>query len=400
MTAPADGEASSFEAMAALAQLQELCEKLVACADLKAVLDEILTAAISLNKADFGTVQLFDPERRVLAIAAQRGFRTEFLEFFREVGVDGDSACARAMRERRPIMVEDVAADEAFAPCLPAAEAAGFRAVLSVPLISSGGDFVGMLSTHFRESCRVSDNKLRMIVLYARRAADLVRRFHSEAALADVRERHRFLVDQLNHRVKNVLAVVQAIANQTLRRAQDPAEFVASFGGRLRALATAQELLGGAGWKGVDLIRLLREETLLAEISGGEGGRLLCTGPTVAVDPEAALHLVLAFYELGTNARKYGALSVPTGRVLVSWTVTRQDDTRLLTLTWRESGGPPVVAPDRTGFGCTLLRRVFRATEGGEASLVFDPSGVRWEARFPLRSAAVGDPAEEEWPWR
>jgi two-component sensor histidine kinase len=147
-------------------------------------------------------------------------------------------------------------------------------------------------------------------------------------------------MEELNHRVKNTLATVQAIANQTLRHASDAGVFATSFTGRLQGLARMHSLLTQNTWQGAELLRLLRDQ-LLAD---ADEVRVSLSGPSVMLDPQSALHLALVVHELATNARKYGAHSAGDGHVNVQWSV-QSGPSQTLILNWRETGGPPVTVP-------------------------------------------------------
>lgn len=197
----------------------------------------------------------------------------------------------------------------------------------------------------------------------------------------------RLLMDELNHRVKNTLVTVQAMAEQTLRMASDPAQFVDSFRGRLQALSRAHDLLTQSAWNGVALDKLVAEQLVM----GGESvGQIRPKGPPVELKPQTAVHLGLVLHELGTNARKYGALTVPEGRLDLTWEVERTGDVEtladgpVLVLHWRESGGPPVVPPKAGGFGKLLVDRGIRHTLRGQVTHEFGPEGVTCEIRVPL----------------
>jgi PAS domain S-box-containing protein len=192
-------------------------------------------------------------------------------------------------------------------------------------------------------------------------------------------ESQRLLMNELNHRVKNTLATVQAMAEQTLRHAADPAEFVQTFRGRVQALARSHNLLTQATWSGVDLHALVREQLIA---SGDE--RITCAGPAVQLRPQMAVHLGLALHELGTNARKHGALSVAQGRLAVRWDVRHEDDARVLVVDWVESGGPPTRAPAAPGFGLQLVSRGIKHTLRGEVHHTFGDDGVTCEIHVPV----------------
>lgn len=187
------------------------------------------------------------------------------------------------------------------------------------------------------------------------------------------------LMGELSHRVKNTLATVQAIATQSLRRARDPADFVTSFTGRIHSLARAHDLLSEARWEGIELSALIRDQVLL----GVADDRIASGGPGLALAAQPSLHLAMVLHELGTNARKYGALSTPQGRLSIEWQVVGTKQGRELRLLWSESGGPAVVAPAERGFGTRLIEESLLA-HGGEASIEYGARGLSCELRLPL----------------
>lgn len=194
-------------------------------------------------------------------------------------------------------------------------------------------------------------------------------------------ERKDMLVAELNHRVKNTLAAVQALAAVSARGALSVESFTSSFEGRLRALAGANDLLLSAEWNGADMAELAHV-TLKAydsEVSGTH--RIAITGPSLQVHPDATLALVLILHELATNAAKYGALSTPDGHLDVSWEVLKGARVRLQ---WKETGGPNVSEPSRTGFGTRLIERSAHHELHGRAVLKFSPTGVTCVLTFPL----------------
>ena len=194
------------------------------------------------------------------------------------------------------------------------------------------------------------------------------------------RERQALLMAELNHRVKNNLATVQSIALQTARRAPDLASFVATFEGRILALARTHDVLTAAAWTSADLRLLLARE--LSTFSD----RLRLEGPHVQLSPTQALAVGLLAHELATNAAKYGAWSAPSGLIEVVWSVGAGGR---LTLSWRESGGPPVSPPERAGFGSRLIQRLVTGDLAGEVRVDYAPAGLRCELVF----AAPGDRA-------
>ncbi len=196
-------------------------------------------------------------------------------------------------------------------------------------------------------------------------------------------ERQRLLLDELNHRVKNTLATVQSIAMQTSRSAQEPALFEGAFRSRIGALAVAHELLSEASWDGASLHDVV-SRSLAPYKSEADAARVTFAGPNVRLGPNAAVTLNMAFHELATNAAKYGSLSVGGGRVFVSWTIERTGDPNALVIDWRESGGPPVVASTRRGFGSRLLEQGLAREFDGDVQLTFATEGVSCRMRLPL----------------
>ncbi len=191
-------------------------------------------------------------------------------------------------------------------------------------------------------------------------------------------ERHQnLLLDELNHRVKNTLATVQAIAMQTLKGADAAARD--TFVARLFALSGQHDLLTMDNWEGASLEGVARRA--LKSYRDEERERFTVEGPPVHLEPKRALALGMAFHELATNAARYGALSVPTGRVRISWSI---DADRKLQFRWEEQGGPPASAPTRRGFGLRLIEQGLAREIGGQVHLSFAPEGLVCVWDMPL----------------
>ncbi|HEX7758951.1 MAG TPA: HWE histidine kinase domain-containing protein [Caulobacteraceae bacterium] len=208
------------------------------------------------------------------------------------------------------------------------------------------------------------------------RAIGTVRDIAPEMA---ARERQAFLTAELNHRVKNNLAAVQAIANQTLQWSPDPIEFREAFEARVSALGRAHDLLNANAWTATDL-RELMERSL-----EGAAGAVTLEGPSspVMVLPERAMTLAIIFNELATNAAKHGAHSVPGGTVTLSWAILGDR----VDIRWVERGGPVVTPPKRQGFGSRILRAGVGGRDGA-ARLEYDPGGLKVRLTL-VRSPAV-----------
>jgi two-component system CheB/CheR fusion protein len=198
--------------------------------------------------------------------------------------------------------------------------------------------------------------------------------------------RQKMLLAELTHRVKNTLAIVQAIAHQTLNTSKSREDFVRSLDGRLLALAAAHTLLVESNWRGAELGALARHE--LAPLISGDVHRLRIEGEPLLLPPDLATPFGLVLHELATNATKYGALSNSKGTVSLSWNLNDADQSKRLTMTWQEHGGPPVVTPKLPGFGTSLIDR---AIPGARVQHEFDPAGIvcRIDLPFPEKENAV-----------
>ncbi|MDG2520845.1 PAS domain-containing protein [Caulobacter segnis] len=206
-------------------------------------------------------------------------------------------------------------------------------------------------------------------------------------------EHLRLMVNELNHRVKNSLASVQAVAAQTFRGATSLSQAKEAFTARLIAMSEAHDILTDENWEGADLSDVVAAAARL--LAGEERHRFIAHGPYARLSPKTALSLAMALHELGTNAVKYGALSTPNGKVSVRWSVEGRDAGRRLQLVWTESGGPAVTPPKRRGFGSRLMERGLAAELSGQVTLTFDPAGVVCTIDAPLVEEETPPPLGE-----
>jgi two-component sensor histidine kinase len=199
-------------------------------------------------------------------------------------------------------------------------------------------------------------------------------------------EKERLLMREVNHRAKNMLSVVDAIAHQTA--AKNPEDFVERFSERIQALSANQDVLVRNAWQGVDIEALVRAQ--LAHFADLIGSRIAVHGPKLRLSAASAQAIGLALHELATNAGKYGALSMARGRVSICWGTV--GDT--FTMNWTEHDGPPVSPPKRCGFGTTVMKRMAERSVDGAVDLDYAPSGVTWRLTCPAASAL--EPRERE----
>lgn len=219
------------------------------------------------------------------------------------------------------------------------------------------------------------------------------------ASSRDVTERRRaeeharLMVTEVNHRAKNMLSLVQAIAKQTV--ATRPEDFLERFGMRIQAMAASQDLLVKNQWKAVPIGYLVRSQ--LAHFVGSTSARLSLTGPKVEVSVSAAQTIGMALHELATNSVKYGALSSEAGRVEIAWNVhaSAGGETKF-TMTWIEKGGPTVVKPTRRAFGSTVIDGMVKMAFGCDVTLNYAPAGFEWHIACPADRVIDGiDRAEK-----
>ncbi|WP_428032731.1 sensor histidine kinase [Ancylobacter sp.] len=206
-------------------------------------------------------------------------------------------------------------------------------------------------------------------------------------AVVDVTERKeneqhlRLLMRELTHRSKNLLAVIQAMARQTARHAGSIDGFVEIFSARLQALSKSHDLLVQESWYGASLNDMVRSQ--LGHHLDRENSQFTIEGPSIFLKPEAAQNIGLAIHELSTNAAKYGALSVPTGHIDITWTRKPADAGGGFELLWREAGGPSVSQPAARGFGSLVIERNLARALDGKVELDFAPAGLTCHVSVP-----------------
>ena len=209
----------------------------------------------------------------------------------------------------------------------------------------------------------------------------------------DSQERQKLLLAELQHRVRNILAVVRSLANRSVETSSSLDDFASHFDGRLAALGRTQSIFARTGEVAVELDELVRDE--LVAIGAGTSKQVSVSGPTIRLRQHAGEAFALALHELATNAVKYGALATPKGKVAVNWRTFNTSDGPRLSLEWRESGVPAINAkPKRTGFGRELIEHGLPYELGAATSLTFEPSGVRALIELPLNEKTVNLPEE------
>ena len=195
------------------------------------------------------------------------------------------------------------------------------------------------------------------------------------------------LTDEMKHRIKNSLGLVEAIAFQTFRPSRPVGESLDTFSARLKAMAIAQDVLTQSNGDGACLHELV-SRALEPYRQHDAPNRIAISGPEVWIGGRRSTSLTMAMHELATNAVKYGALSVDAGRVTICWRVREVAGGECLHLEWRERGGPVVTAPGRKGFGSLLVERGLATELGGKAEIIFRPDGVVCEITASIEGTA------------
>ncbi|HEX8574481.1 MAG TPA: HWE histidine kinase domain-containing protein [Allosphingosinicella sp.] len=250
----------------------------------------------------------------------------------------------------------------------------GYAAAFGFP-IKNEGRIVAVLEFFSRTAAEPDPELMMTVRTLGEQVGRVLERRRTEEHL-------RLLVNELNHRVKNTLAIVQSIAVQTLRSEDGEDGPRRAFESRLSALASAHDLLTAENWESAPLRQVVETAGLGC---GASPERLTLSGPDVRVQPRTAVSIAMAVHELCTNAVKYGAFSNRTGTVSVDWEVSEAGQGRCLRFRWREEGGPPVKPPEKRGFGTRMIERALAAELGGSAVVEFRPEGI-WcvvEAALP-----------------
>jgi PAS domain S-box-containing protein len=278
------------------------------------------------------------------------------------------------MHAGQTVRVGDVALDPRTndPDALEAYGAIGVRAFLTISLVKAGQLSAYLFLAHDGPRAFTADE-----TAFVADVAELIwtasERARSDLALKRAQETERLLIREVDHRAKNVLAVVQSLAQLT--PFEDKAQYVQALSGRIGSLARAHSLLSTGRWSGVDLHDLLRLE--LDPYGGEGGGQVVIDGPPALIDAQAAQSLALVIHELATNASKYGALSRPLGRLNVSWIWDSSGPGGdVLRLTWREDAGATIAPPARRGFGSTLIESAVKQV-GGRVELTWRPQGLK-----------------------
>jgi PAS domain S-box-containing protein len=343
--------------------------------------------------------------RRVLVRLAAREAETARLAAI--VSSSSDAIISLAAEDGR-IQTWNKAAEEMFGYSEDEAVGGPVSLLLAPDRLTASEDETGVFSAAMRQG-RVSvesvrrrkDGTLIDVSVAATRMVDASGRVLGVSAIfrditlrKRMQDRQALLIRELHHRVRNTLATVQALLGASARSTGSVTEFYHSFAGRIASLANTHNMLTEDYWQKASLREMLRAE--LAAFDDGAGQRITLTGPAVELTADLAVPTSMALHELASNAVRYGALSVPGGRVLVTWEVIQAEQERRLRLEWLERDGPPVEDPQRKGFGSLLLQRVLTTQCHAEVAFAFEAAGLRFSMEAPLVDQRLVPPYESE----
>lgn len=303
--------------------------------------DEIANLASRICETPIAVVNLIGDGRQF--------FKAEVGLGVRETPLDS-SFCAKAILEQDFLLVPDATKDPRFDCNELVIGEPGLRFYAGALLKTDDGHAIGTVCVLDFRPRELSDLQKDTLKVLARQVMKQLELRHALRARDAAESQQAILNAEITHRMKNTLAMVQALVTQTLKGVSDR-EAVDALGRRIAALATAHDQLLQQDWSAAPLRTVVR---LLTELHG-DGDRLEASGPALELGPKATLSISLLLHEMATNAAKYGALSVPDGKVDLSWLVDTATDP-VLRLTWRESGGPPVVPPTKRSFGSRLIQ--------------------------------------------
>ena len=292
------------------------------------------------------------------------------------VSTGRDSQPGYTLAAGRPVIVEDLASETRFSePHLLRAH--GVVSGLTAPIAGHDGRAYGVIGAHATMRRKFQDYDAAFVASVANMIAGAIQRRQLD-------QRHELMIRELRHRSGNLFSQLLALFSQTAKTSRSVGELVAKYEARVLALANAHRLITEGGWKSTSLSELL--DTLLAPFLD----RISFKGPNVFLEPDPTFGLSMAVHELATNASKHGSLSGPTGRVDLTWSVTRTQQGLTLVLDWKESGGPAPRRSRRPGFGSRLIGMVIERQLNGHVQQNFGPEGLEVKLIVPL--------THERWP--
>jgi PAS domain S-box-containing protein len=360
--------ARRVDEQAALYQFTDRLFRAESVDDIYAAALDAIVRALACERA---SILMYDGTG-VMKFVAWRGLSDAYRQ-----AVEGHSPWTRGAKGAKPIAIPDVDVADLESSLKATVKAEGIGALAFIPLTEKG-ELVGKFMTYYRAPHIFTEAELDLAVTIARQLGFSLERVQAENERRRAEEGKDLLLNESQHRIKNTLATVQAIAGQTLRHT--PRAELEAFQARLRALGEAHEVLTSENWDQAPLRVVVGRS--LRPFEARQEKRFLVQGPPVQLPANTSLTLTLCLHELATNAAKYGALSTGSGQVHVRWEIACDDEERKVKFSWRETGGPPVAAPTRKGFGSLLIETSFGGKD--QPCVEFRPEGLRCDLEFAL----------------
>jgi two-component sensor histidine kinase len=299
------------------------------------------------------------------------------------------SVCLKVLLPPGLVVIPDLTKDPRFDHNPLVAGEAGLRFYAGARLETPDGLPLGRLCVLDRVARDLTEDQAFTLTALARQVMSqlelrraILERDEALAASRRAEQRQALLVRELHHRVRNSLAMVQSLLGATARTTGSAAEFYRSFSARIGSFAKTQTLLTDDYWQTAPLRELLLKE--LRPFATDRHPRFTLEGPAVELAADLAVPIGMAFHELASNAAKHGALSVPAGHIEVTWDLSAVGGVRKVHIQWQERGGPALQAPNREGFGSTLLRKVLPMQVHADVEVEFAPRGLRCRIEAPL----------------
>jgi two-component sensor histidine kinase len=355
--------------------LARLGERALTETDLQKFFNEVVASVGEILDVEMTKILELVPGDSEMLLRAGIGWRAGLVGSA-HVSTGRDSQGGYTLAAGRPVIVEELATETRFGG-QPLLKAHGVVSGITTPITGHDGRAYGVLGAHTAKPRKFNDYDVVFLAAVADVVAGAIRRRQLD-------QRHELMIRELRHRSGNLFSQLLALFSQTAKNSRNVAELVAKYEARVLALANAHRLITEGGWKSTSLSELLR--TLLAPFVD----RILFSGPNVFLEPDPTFGLTMAVHELATNAGKHGSLCEPTGRVDLTWSVTRTEQGLTLVLDWKESGGPPPKRSRRPGFGARLITMVIERQLNGEVQQSFDPQGLQARLTVPL--------THERWP--
>ena len=355
--------------------LARLGERALTESDLQKYFNEVVTTVGDILDLEMVKILELVPGDAELLLRAGIGWQPGLVGTA-TVSTGRETQAGYTLAAGRPVIVEELAAETRFTGA-PLLRRHGVVSGLTTPIAGRDGRAYGVLGAHTAKRRKFNDYDVAFLAAVANVLAGAIQRRQLD-------QRHELMIRELRHRSGNLFSQLLALFSQTAKNSRSLPDLVAKYEARVLALANAHRLITEGGWKSTSLSELLN--TLLAAFLD----RISFKGPNVFLEPDPTFGLSMAVHELATNASKHGSLSVSTGRVELSWSVTRTEQGLTLVLDWNESRGPAPRRSRRAGFGSRLISMVIERQLNGQVEQSFAADGLRARLTVPL--------THERWP--